>query len=86
MGAVVHSAEAGFQRAKALFAGDAEASPLQPPRRWVGASVRGLDVAKRNDAVLTEDAPMDRYWGAGKDGGGLNKLGKLLMQVRGELT
>lgn len=34
---------------------------------------------------LIENAPMDAYWGCGKDGSGLNKLGKILMQVRSEL-
>lgn len=37
------------------------------------------------DAVLIEASPTDSYWGAGKDGKGVNKLGKILMQVRDEL-
>lgn len=31
---------------------------------------------------LTEDSPVDYYWGIGKDGSGKNILGKQLMQVR----
>lgn len=34
---------------------------------------------------LAESAPGDFYWGVGGDGSGLNKLGKILMQVRQEL-
>ena len=37
------------------------------------------------DAQLVESAPSDYYWGSGADGSGLNKLGKILMQVRDEL-
>ena len=37
------------------------------------------------DAKIVENAPMDAYWGIGADGNGLNKLGKILMQVRQEL-
>ncbi len=37
------------------------------------------------EAEIVENAPMDAYWGCGPDGTGLNKLGKILMQVRGEL-
>jgi ribA/ribD-fused uncharacterized protein len=37
------------------------------------------------DAVLAEDSPYDYYWGIGRDGNGKNRLGVLLMQVRGEL-
>ncbi|KZL18415.1 Swarming motility protein YbiA [Pseudovibrio axinellae] len=36
-------------------------------------------------AEIAENAPMDAYWGIGADGSGLNKLGKILMQVRNEL-
>ena len=36
-------------------------------------------------AEIVENAPMDAYWGCGPDGSGLNKLGKILMQVRDEL-
>lgn len=34
---------------------------------------------------IVENAPMDSYWGCGPDGQGLNKLGKILMQIREEL-
>ncbi len=37
------------------------------------------------EAPIAENAPMDAYWGIGPDGNGLNKLGKILMQVRDEL-
>lgn len=36
------------------------------------------------DAVLHEDSPWDKYWGYAK-GKGLDRLGKLLMQVREEV-
>ena len=35
---------------------------------------------------LYENSPYDRYWGIGKDGQGLNRLGELLMLVRRELS
>lgn len=34
---------------------------------------------------LIEAAPTDSYWGAGRNGAGQNKLGKILMAVREEL-
>lgn len=36
-------------------------------------------------AKLIEASPYDNYWGCGKDGKGLNKLGTLLEQVRKEI-
>jgi ribA/ribD-fused uncharacterized protein len=36
-------------------------------------------------ADIIENAPMDAYWGCGPDGAGLNKLGRILMQVRAEI-
>lgn len=38
------------------------------------------------DAVLIEAAPRDCYWGIGADGGGRNRLGQLLMDVRTALV
>jgi len=38
------------------------------------------------DALLVEQRARDAYWGDGGDGHGLNRLGALLMQVRGELA
>jgi len=38
------------------------------------------------DAAIVENAPMDYFWGAGQDGTGQNKLGKILMRVRSELS
>ena len=37
------------------------------------------------DKELVENAPGDYYWGSGKDGTGLNKLGQILMAVRAVL-
>ncbi len=34
---------------------------------------------------IVENAPGDYYWGCGKDGTGLNKLGKILMSVRKDI-
>lgn len=34
---------------------------------------------------LAEASPSDYFWAVGQDGSGLNKLGRLLMQVRQEL-
>jgi ribA/ribD-fused uncharacterized protein len=35
---------------------------------------------------IVENAPGDYYWGCGKDGSGLNKLGKILVKVRGQIA
>lgn len=37
------------------------------------------------DAYLVEHTPNDRYWADGGDGRGRNRLGLLLMELRGEL-
>jgi ribA/ribD-fused uncharacterized protein len=37
------------------------------------------------DAKLVEHTANDSYWGDGGDGGGKNRLGQLLMQLRAEL-
>ena len=34
---------------------------------------------------IVENAPGDNYWGIGKNGTGLNKLGKILVSVREQL-
>jgi hypothetical protein len=34
---------------------------------------------------LIESAPTDTYWGAGRDGTGQNKLGKIIARIRDEL-
>ena len=39
---------------------------------------------KTGEAIIIEDAPNDDYWGIGSHGKGLNKLGKILMQIRKE--
>jgi N-glycosidase YbiA len=38
------------------------------------------------DQLLVENSPIDFYWGCGKDGSGQNKLGQILMDVRGMLS
>lgn len=38
------------------------------------------------DEDIVENAPGDYYWGAGKDGTGLNKLGKILVKVRAKIS
>ena len=42
-----------------------------------------LDTA---DEEIVEASPIDYYWGAGADGSGQNRLGKILMEVRAELA
>jgi hypothetical protein len=37
------------------------------------------------DEEIIENAPSDYYWGCGKTGAGLNKLGTILMKVRDHL-
>ena len=37
------------------------------------------------DEELIEAAPTDTYWGVGRDGAGLNKLGEIIARIRGEL-
>ena len=37
------------------------------------------------DALIVEHTKNDRYWGDGGDGSGQNKLGQILMDVRGKL-
>jgi len=34
---------------------------------------------------IVENAPGDYYWGCGKDGTGLNKLGLILVKVRSKI-
>ncbi len=38
------------------------------------------------DAEIIEDSPVDYFWGCGIDRSGQNQLGRILMQVRAELT
>ena len=37
------------------------------------------------DQNIVENEPGDYYWGSGKDGSGLNKLGEILVKVRSEI-
>lgn len=39
-----------------------------------------------NSKNLIEASPYDYYWGCGNDGSGQNRLGKLLMELRLELS
>lgn len=48
------------------------------------ADIRAI-LLNTGDAELVENAPGDYYWGSGKDGTGLNKLGQILMAVRAVL-
>lgn len=38
-----------------------------------------------DNEVIVEDSPFDYYWGCGRKGTGLNRLGNLLMQLREQL-
>lgn len=59
-------------------------------RRVVWWKFQNRDLAKllidTGDALLVEDSPRDSYWGVGKDGNGLNRLGVILMEIRGLLN
>jgi ribA/ribD-fused uncharacterized protein len=48
------------------------------------ADLRALLLAT-GEEPLAQAAPNDYYWGVGEDGTGQNKLGLLLMGIRGEL-
>lgn len=45
----------------------------------------GARLCATGDALLIEHRARDTYWGDGGDGRGRNRLGALLMQLRGEL-
>ena len=53
-------------------------------RKFSNPKLKGL-LLKTGKKQLVENSPYDRYWGCGKDGGGKNRLGVLLMKVRDEL-
>lgn len=40
------------------------------------------ELLSSGDEELVEDSPVDAWWGCGKDGTGLNMLGKVLGEVR----
>jgi ribA/ribD-fused uncharacterized protein len=48
------------------------------------AELRAL-LLSTGDEDIIENAPTDYYWGEGREGTGLNKLGKILQRVRDEL-
>jgi ribA/ribD-fused uncharacterized protein len=53
-------------------------------RKFERPELRALLLGTKN-RPLVESSPHDRYWGAGKDGSGRNRLGALLMELRTEL-
>ena len=48
------------------------------------ADIRAILLAT-GDEPIVENAPRDYYWGCGSDGSGKNRLGQILMEVRGTL-
>lgn len=53
-------------------------------RKFAHPKLRAVLVGT-GDRQLVENSPHDHYWGCGRDGTGRNRLGALLMAVRGEL-
>lgn len=53
-------------------------------RKFADPRLRAL-LLGTGDRPLVEDSPYDRYWGAGRDGRGKNRLGVLLMELRDRL-
>ena len=53
-------------------------------RKFERPALRELLLGTGNRPLI-ENSPFDRYWGAGKDGSGKNRLGALLMELRAEL-
>lgn len=45
----------------------------------------GRQLLSTGERLIVENAPMDPYWGCGPNGSGLNKLGRIIMQVQSEL-
>jgi ribA/ribD-fused uncharacterized protein len=52
--------------------------------KFQNAQLKSLLLSTRN-RPLVEDSPYDRYWGAGRDRKGKNRLGLILMEVRDEI-
>ena len=48
------------------------------------ADIREILLAT-GDELIVENSPIDYYWGCGKDSSGKNRLGEILMTVRGIL-
>jgi ribA/ribD-fused uncharacterized protein len=46
--------------------------------------LKAMLLATRDEEIV-EDNPADNYWGVGRDGTGLNKLGKIIARIREEL-
>ena len=53
-------------------------------RKFAHPKLRAVLLATEN-RELHENSPFDAYWGVGRDGGGVSRLGQLLMQVREEI-
>jgi N-glycosidase YbiA len=51
----------------------------------VHAELKALLLSTGNELIV-ENAPGDYYWGCGADGSGKNRLGEILMVVRGILS
>ncbi len=52
--------------------------------KFQNGELKSLLLATQN-RLLVEDSPYDRYWGAGRDRKGKNRLGMLLMEIRDEI-
>ena len=46
----------------------------------------GMKVTETVAAAIVEASPHDAYWGGGRDGKGSNHLGRLLMELRADLS
>ncbi len=51
-------------------------------RKFEGHADIKAVLVSTGDALIVENAPGDYYWGCGKNGTGLNRLGTILMEVR----
>jgi len=45
-----------------------------------------MQLLNTGDEDIVEDSPIDYYWGCGADGTGKNMLGKILVEIREELS
>ena len=54
-------------------------------RKFVQHSELKAMLLATGDEEIVESAPTDTYWGVGRDGTGLNKLGKIIARIRQEL-
>lgn len=75
---------------KAPLRGDWERVKLDVMRRALSAKFRQHPALARllcstGEETLVEQTTVDRFWGCGSDGKGLNHLGVLLMELRRQL-